>query len=34
MDDKIKTTIEKIKLLANQNQEFAKEMKKIYVKSE
>ena len=34
MDDKIKTTIEKIKLLANQNQEFAKEMKKIFGKSE
>lgn len=34
MDDKIKTTIEKIKLLANQNQEFAKEMKILFGKSE
>ena len=34
MDDKIKTTIEKIKLLANQNPEFAKEMKALFGKSE
>lgn len=34
MDDKIKKTIEKIKLLANQNPEFAKEMKALFGKSE
>lgn len=34
MDDKIKRTIEKIKLLANQNPEFAKEMKALFGKSE
>lgn len=34
MDDKIKKTIEKIKLLANQNSEFAKEMKALFGKSE
>ena len=34
MDEKIKSTIEKIKLLAQQNSEFAKEMQTIFGKSE
>ena len=34
MDDKIKATLEKIKLLANQNPEFAKEMQTLFGKSE
>ena len=34
MDEKIKTTIEKIKLLAQQNSEFAKEMQTLFGKSE
>lgn len=34
MDEKIKSTVEKIKLLAKQNPEFAKEMQNIFGKSE
>ena len=34
MDEKIKSTIEKIKLLAQQNTEFAKEMHTLFGKSE
>ena len=34
MDEKIKATVDKIKLLANQNQEFAKEMQALFGKSE
>lgn len=34
MDEKIKATVDKIKLLAKQNQEFAKEMQAIFGKSE
>lgn len=34
MDDRIKATIDKIKLLAKQNQEFAKEMQALFGKSE
>ena len=34
MDDKIKSTIEKIKLLAQQNQEFAKEMQRLFGSSD
>ena len=33
MDEKIKATVDKIKLLANQNQEFAKEMQALFGKS-